>query len=81
MAEFDKESPEYKMFADYYSLTKRWYGGVKDRQEYDIFASELNAFNEKYTKDKCGILTRKLALALNNYVDELYYAYKETMRH
>ena len=80
MAEFEKESPEYKMFADYYKLTKKWYEGVKSVKEYDVFAQDLQDFIAKYKGDRCGILTRKLAIALNNYVDELYYAYKETLR-
>lgn len=79
MAEFTKDSDEYKMFADYYSLTKHWYDGVRTSKEYDTFAADLMAFNNKYKDGKCGLLTKKLALALNNYVDELYYAYKETL--
>ena len=79
MAEFLKDSDEYKMFADYYNLTKKWYEGVRTIKEYDEFASDLLAFNSRYTEGKCGLLSTKLASALNNYIDELYYAFKETL--
>ena len=79
MAEFLKDSDEYKMFADYYNLTKKWYEGVRTIKEYDEFASDLMNFNNKYKDGKCALLTKKLALALNNYIDELYYAFKETL--
>lgn len=78
---FEKDSKEFKMFGDYYNLTKKWCEGVKSIKEYDAFAQDLQHFNGKYKDGKCGILARKLALALNNYVDELYYAYKETLVH
>ena len=74
MAEFTKDSSEYKMFADYYNLTKKWYEGVRDAKEYDELASDIVAFNNRYKNEKCALLTKKLALALNDYVDELYYA-------
>lgn len=81
MAEFQKESEEYKMFGEFYNLTKRWYDGVKTIKEYDIFTTEINGFTAKYKNGKCGVLARKMALALNNFVDELYYAYKATGIH
>lgn len=81
MADFSKDSAEFKMFADYYNLTKKWYEGIKDIKEYDAFSNEINSFTAKYKSGRCGILARKLALALNNYVDECYYAYKDTGIH
>ena len=81
MAEFSKESEEYKMFGEYYQITKKWYEGVKDLKEYDAFTNEINEFTAKYKSGRCGMLARKLALALNNYVDECYYAHRATGIH
>lgn len=81
MADFSKESEEFKMFGEYYNLTKKWYDGIKDMKEYETFSNEINAFTAKYKNGKCGVLARKLAMALNNYVDELYYAHKATGIH
>lgn len=80
MAEFTKDSPEYKMFADYYNLTKKWYDGVRSLKEYDEFTTDLLAFNNRYKDETCALLTKKLAIALNGYIDERYYAYKEGLK-
>ena len=79
MAEFSKDSEEYKMFGEFYNLTKKWYEGARTIKEYDEFANDLLAFTNRHKDGKCGLLTKKLALALNNYIDESYYAYKETL--
>lgn len=81
MTDFSKDSAEFKMFADYYNLTKRWYDGVKESSEMKIFTDEVNEFTQKYKSGKCGLLATKLGSALINYVDSLYYAYKDTGVH
>lgn len=79
MAEFSKDSEEYKMFGDLYNLTKKWYGGVRSLKEYDEFSNDIIAFHGRHKEGKCGLLAKKLALAVNDYIDEDYYAFKKTL--
>lgn len=78
MADFSKDSAEFKMFADYYNLTKRWYEGIQDKESFKVFSNEVNEFTAKYKSGKCGLLATKLGSALTNYIDTLYYAHKDT---
>ena len=81
MADFSKDSVEFKMFADYYNLTKRWYEGVTDIKGMQTFTDEVNGFTQKYKGGNCGLLATKLGSALVNYIDTLYYAYKDVGIH
>ena len=74
MAKWEKDSAEFQMFGEYYTLVKKWYDGFKDLKQADEYTNEINAFCVKYqkTNKKCARLSRELVLALDKVVTEFY---------
>jgi hypothetical protein len=48
MMNFDKDSDEYKMFGDFYVLSKSYYIPEESVEWYRAFLDNLNAFWKKY---------------------------------
>ncbi len=72
MKSFSKDSPEFKMMADYYTFIKEFWE-VKDTKEYWVsLVEKAEAFIKKYEADTKG-LSRRLAYAFMCHCEQIYY--------
>lgn len=74
MAEWKKDTDEFQMFGEFYTLTKKWYEGFRDLKQSDEFTKDINVFIQKYAKSnkRCAKLSRELAITLDKFVCEVY---------
>jgi hypothetical protein len=75
MAKWEKDSAEFQMFGEYYTLVKKWYDGFTDLKQAEEFTNDINSFCMKYqqTNKKCAALSKKLALTLDSFAAENFY--------
>ena len=65
MANLDSNSTEFKMFADFWNIYKKYYEPQESDKYWESMVEEINAFHKKYNTD----FSRALALALSNEIE------------
>ncbi len=65
MANLDSNSTEFKMFADFWNIYKKYYEPQESEKYWESMVEEINAFHKKYNTD----FSRALALALSNEIE------------
>lgn len=75
---FKKESAEFQMFGDFYSIVKEYWNPENTLEYHEKVIGELNAFGKKYgvqsskkpQKDQVAIMAQKLAFAMSDYITD-----------